>query len=169
MVPHHSSKLYLFVLLLFISVSSSAQYNFSVLDKVLESKKWVLGRDVSMLVFKDDKLVYERNLGKYDKNTIEPIASCSKWFTAALAMTFVEEGKLSLDHKVSRWLPNLTRANEVSVRQLLSHTSGYQDDWPQDYVPAFMLRDATAEDDDRPLLTIRPTEFVRPEPLELKW
>ena len=39
------------------------------------------------------------------------------------------------------FLPDLTRANEVTIRQLLSHTSGYQDYWPQDYVPPFMLQD----------------------------
>jgi D-alanyl-D-alanine carboxypeptidase len=46
---------------------------------------------------------------------------------------------------VSRWFPGLTRANEVTVRELLSHTSGYQDYWPQDYVPPFMLRPTTAQ------------------------
>jgi D-alanyl-D-alanine carboxypeptidase len=39
----------------------------------------------------------------------------------------------------------LTRANEVTIRQLLSHTSGYQDYWPQDYVPPFMMQPVTSE------------------------
>ena len=55
-----------------------------------------------------------------------------------------EERKLSLDDPVSRIVPALTRANEVTIRQLLSHSSGYQDYWPQDYVPPFMLREITA-------------------------
>src|SRR5712691_6425824 len=55
-----------------------------------------------------------------------------------------EEGKLSLDDPVSRFVPDLTRAGEVRIRQLLSHTSGYQDFWPQDYVPPFMKREVTA-------------------------
>ena len=55
-----------------------------------------------------------------------------------------EQGKLSLDDKVAKFIPNLTRANEVSIRQLLSHTSGYQDYWPQDYVMPMMLQPTTA-------------------------
>jgi CubicO group peptidase (beta-lactamase class C family) len=56
-----------------------------------------------------------------------------------------EQGKLSLDDKVAKYVPDLTRANEVSIRQLLSHTSGYQDYWPQDYVMPMMLQPVTAQ------------------------
>lgn len=73
------------------------------------------------------------------------IGSISKQFTAAAVLMLAQEHKLSLDDPVSRFLPTLTRANEVTIRQLLSHTSGYQDYWPQDYVPPFMLREITAD------------------------
>jgi D-alanyl-D-alanine carboxypeptidase len=73
------------------------------------------------------------------------IGSISKQFTAAAALLLAEQGKLSLDDPVSRFVPNLTRGNEVTIRELLSHTSGYQDYWPQDYVPPFMLQAITAD------------------------
>ena len=73
------------------------------------------------------------------------IGSISKQFTAAAVLLLAEQGKLSLDDPVSRFVPNLTRGNEVTIRELLSHTSGYQDFWPQDYVPPFMLQPVTAE------------------------
>jgi D-alanyl-D-alanine carboxypeptidase len=73
------------------------------------------------------------------------IGSISKQFTAAAVLLLAEQGKLSLDDPVSRFVPNLTRGNEVTIRQLLSHTSGYQDYWPQDYVPPFMLQAITAD------------------------
>jgi D-alanyl-D-alanine carboxypeptidase len=73
------------------------------------------------------------------------IGSISKQFTAASILLLQEGSKLSLDDKVSKYLPNLTRADEVTIRQLLSHTSGYQDYWPQDYVPPSMLQPITAE------------------------
>jgi D-alanyl-D-alanine carboxypeptidase len=73
------------------------------------------------------------------------IGSISKQFTAAAVLLLAEQGKLSLDDPVSRFVPNLTRGNEVTIRQLLSHTSGYQDYWPQDYVPPFMLQPVTAD------------------------
>jgi len=62
------------------------------------------------------------------------IASVSKEFTAAAALLLVEDGKLSLDDHVSKWFPDLTGADQITVRQLLSHTAGVSDFWPQDYV-----------------------------------
>lgn len=73
------------------------------------------------------------------------IGSISKQFTAAAVLLLAEQGKLSLDDPVSRFVPHLTRGNEVTIRQLLSHTSGYQDYWPQDYVPPFMLQPVSAD------------------------
>jgi CubicO group peptidase (beta-lactamase class C family) len=73
------------------------------------------------------------------------IGSISKQFTAAAVLLLAEQGKLSLDDPVARFVPNLTRDNEVTIRELLSHTSGYQDYWPQDYVPPFMLQPITAD------------------------
>jgi len=67
------------------------------------------------------------------------IGSITKQFTAAAVLLLQEEGKLSLDDPVSRWFPDLTRSDEVTLREILSHTSGYQDFWPQDYVPPMML------------------------------
>ena len=68
------------------------------------------------------------------------IGSISKQFTAATILLLEQEGKLSLNDHISNWLPDLTRANEVTVWEILSHTSGYQDFWPQDYVPPMMLK-----------------------------
>ncbi|MBS0482654.1 MAG: beta-lactamase family protein [Proteobacteria bacterium] len=62
------------------------------------------------------------------------IASNSKQFLAALLLLLEDDGKLSLDDKVSKWLPEVTGADSMTVRQLLSHTSGLQDFWPQDYL-----------------------------------
>ncbi|SNT31264.1 CubicO group peptidase, beta-lactamase class C family [Granulicella rosea] len=67
-----------------------------------------------------------------------PIGSVTKQFTAACVLLLAEQGKLTLDDSVSRWFPELTRSNEVTVRELLSHTSGYEDYAPQDYtIPAW--------------------------------
>ena len=74
------------------------------------------------------------------------IGSISKQFTAAALLMLQEEGKLSLDDRISRWLPDLTRADDVTIRQLLSMTSGYQDFWPQDYVPPEMLAEWREKD-----------------------
>ncbi|MBV9088266.1 MAG: beta-lactamase family protein [Acidobacteriaceae bacterium] len=73
------------------------------------------------------------------------IGSISKQFTAAAILMLAEQGKLSLDDPVARFVPNLTRANEVTIRELLSQTSGYQDYWPQDYVMPGMLKPVITE------------------------
>ncbi len=67
------------------------------------------------------------------------IGSISKQFTAAAVLMLVEEGRLSLDDRLVRWFPQLSGADRVTIRQLLSMTSGYQDFWPQDYVMPMML------------------------------
>jgi len=107
----------------------------------------------SVAVIRDDHVVLVR---AYGKARLEPstaanpamrygIGSISKQFTAAAVMMLVEQGKLSLDDPVAKYFPALTRANEVRIRDLLNHTSGYRDYWPQDYVPEFMLTPITVE------------------------
>ena len=71
------------------------------------------------------------------------IGSISKQFTSVALLLLAEDGRLSLDDRVSKWFPELTRAGDITIRQLLSMTSGYQDYWPQDYVMPDMLKDVT--------------------------
>jgi CubicO group peptidase (beta-lactamase class C family) len=69
-----------------------------------------------------------------------PIGSISKQFTAAAVLLLQQDGKLSLTDPVSRYFPELTRSSEVTLLNLLTHTSGYQDYAPQDYtIPAWKL------------------------------
>lgn len=73
------------------------------------------------------------------------IGSISKQFTASAILLLAQERKLTLDDKVSKWFPGLTRASDITIRHLLSMTSGYSDFWPQDYVMPPMRQDITAE------------------------
>ena len=73
------------------------------------------------------------------------IGSISKQFTAAAILMLQEQGKLSIDDPVGKFIPGLTRGNEVTIREILSHTSGYQDYWPEDYVMTPMLQPETAQ------------------------
>jgi CubicO group peptidase (beta-lactamase class C family) len=72
------------------------------------------------------------------------IDSISKEFTAAAMLKLQEEGKLSLDDKVAKYFPELASADQVTIRQILSHTAGYRDYWPQDFVPPEMSRPTTS-------------------------
>ena len=63
-----------------------------------------------MLIWKkDDTLVYKKEVGEFKSKTVAPIASCSKWLTAALVMQFVDEGKFSLDDQVVNYLPEFEK------------------------------------------------------------
>ena len=107
----------------------------------------------SIAVVQDGKIVYLQAYGAARLDPQTPatpqmrysIGSISKQFTAAAILMLAEEGKLSLDDPVSKYIPGLTSGNEITIRQLLSHTSGYQDYWPQDYVPPLMLQPISAD------------------------
>ncbi|MBV8709076.1 MAG: beta-lactamase family protein [Acidobacteriaceae bacterium] len=108
----------------------------------------------SIAIVKDGQIAYVEAYGKARLSPLTEarpemrysIGSISKQFTAAAILLLMEDGKLSLDDPVSKFLPDLTRAREITVRMLLSHTSGYQDYWPEDYVMTSMLQPATVED-----------------------
>jgi len=107
----------------------------------------------SVAVVQDGKIAYVQAYGsaRLDPQTNATaamrysIGSISKQFTAAAILMLAEEGKLSLDDPVSKYVPGLTEGDQVTIRQLLSHTSGYQDFWPQDYVPPLMLKPISAD------------------------
>jgi CubicO group peptidase (beta-lactamase class C family) len=101
----------------------------------------------SVGIARDGRIIYAAAFGKARLEPsmaataamLYPIGSVSKQFTAAAVLLLVEDGKMSLDDPVAKWFPDFTRAREVTVRNLLTHTSGYSDYAPQDYtIPAWM-------------------------------
>ncbi len=105
----------------------------------------------SIAIVRSGKIIYSKAYGverpgqPARTDARYPVASISKQFTAAAILMLADEGKLSLDDKVGKFLPHLTRANEVTIRQLLTHTAGYRDWWPQDYVFDDMTRPTTPD------------------------
>jgi D-alanyl-D-alanine carboxypeptidase len=144
--------------LLFACLTIDAQLSNDATAKIDQAAADALARtgvpSASVAVVKDGKIAYVKAYGdaKLDPKTPATsqmrysIGSISKQFTATAILMLQEQGKLSLDDKVAKFLPDLTRANEVTIRQLLSHTSGYQDYWPQDYVMPGMLKPVTAQE-----------------------
>ncbi|MFT3683228.1 MAG: serine hydrolase domain-containing protein [Ferruginibacter sp.] len=110
-------------------LTGKSQYNFSAIDGLLTKNQKMLGGDVAALVYKDGKIIYQKELGDFNIKTTAQIASCSKWLTAALVMTFVDEGKIQLDQKVSDFLPIFETYGKtyITIRQCLSHTTGISD------------------------------------------
>ena len=87
-------------------------------------------------VARDGRLIYARSFGAADLDqgvlneaaTRFPIGSMSKQFTAMVVALLAEDGKLSLDDDVRRWVPELpVYARPITIRDLLLHTSGLRD------------------------------------------
>ena len=107
----------------------------------------------SVAIVRDGQIVSTKAYGKARLDPPEAaqasmrysVGSISKQFTAAAILLLEQQGKLSIDDPVSKFLPELTRAHEVTIRMLLSHTSGYQDYWPEDYLMPPMSEPTTAQ------------------------
>ena len=111
-------------------LSSHAQYNFDGVNNLLKKYQKQLGNDIVVLINKDDKNIYKKESEEFKASTDAQIASCSKWLTAALVMALVDEGKISLDDKVSDYLPIFAKYSKsyITIRHCLSHMTGIQSD-----------------------------------------
>jgi CubicO group peptidase (beta-lactamase class C family) len=118
------------IFMLFFQLAQS-QYDFSELDKKMEAARRELGGHAVAMIYKDGKIIYQKSMGEeFNPKTQAPVASCSKWLTAALVMTFVDEGKLSLDDPIGKYLPFFTKYNKgyITIRQCLAHLTGIESD-----------------------------------------
>lgn len=80
---------------------------------------------VAALVYRNGRLVHQEVAGEIDINEPFPVASASKWVAAALVMTFVDEGRLSLDEPIGlRMATGRPSAGQITLRQVLSFTTG---------------------------------------------
>lgn len=111
-------------------------------DPIASALAAVGAPSVSVAVVENGRIAYAHAFGKADvangraaeTSTRYAVGSISKQFTAAGLLLEQEQGKVSLDDQVAKYFPDLTRANEITIRELLSHTSGYEDYAPQDYL-----------------------------------
>lgn len=102
----------------------------------------------SILFMRDGKVVARHNIGYADREgkrlvddeTIFHWGSITKMLTAVAVLQLRDEGKLTLDDKVTRFVPELRRVHdpygkidEITIRMLLNHTAGFQaPTWPYD-------------------------------------
>ena len=119
---------------------------------IAEALKKTGAPSVSVVIIQDGKVAFSQAFGKADlasnraadASTRYAVGSISKQFTVAAILLLQEEGKLSLDDKVSKFFPELTQADQITIRQILSHTAGYEDYAPQDYLIPEWTRPTTS-------------------------
>lgn len=85
----------------------------------------------SVSIFRNGHEVYARSFGqtqlagvRYSADTKYQVASVTKMVTAILAFKLIEEGRLSLDDRLSKWFPDMPSAQAITIAHLLGHTSG---------------------------------------------
>ncbi len=134
---------YLITLLVLIMQSCNTQVKFN--DKIALEKIDSLFNSLyppnepgaAVLVLKGDSIIFSKgygiadmkNMTPIDANTFFNIASVSKQFSGVAIMMLSQEGKLSLDDSVKKWFPHFKADffNKITIRHLLSHTSGIPD------------------------------------------
>lgn len=146
-----------FILILACAAPAMAQLTPDTVRQVDAIANQVLAEtgeaSVSLAIVRDGKVAYAQ---AYGLARLEPrlpatpqmrykIGSNSKEFLGAAMLLLAEEGKLSLDDKVARYFPQLTQAHDITLRQLLSHTAGYSDYYPLDYIAPFMAAPTTPQ------------------------
>lgn len=93
------------------------------------------GPGAVVLMTRGDAVIYRGAVGKADLELGVPlapdqvfrIASVTKMFTAATVLKLAEQGKLSLDDKLSAYVPDIVNGDQITLRQLLNHTAGVSD------------------------------------------
>lgn len=148
---------FLFILLL-LSATQKINAQDAVTDPEklntwIDDHAQAMGGRAILVIYKDGKIVYEysanemsprqkiagkwiarkkgttANTNDYSLQSKTMIASCSKWLSAALVMSFVDEGSLSLYDTVGKFLPVLSAngKGKITIQQCLSHLTGIKE------------------------------------------
>ncbi len=118
-------NIFLLALSFFILTSASQKENFnSIFDNYYNEAKG-RGNGVCVIILKGSDTLFSRSQGDIQATTVIPIASASKWLSATVIMALVDDGKLSLDDSIGKFLPNLSAEKRgLTFRHCFSHSSG---------------------------------------------
>ncbi|GAB5523001.1 MAG: serine hydrolase domain-containing protein [Roseivirga sp.] len=125
-------KLFSLLLLFSVFTLSAQSFDKAKLDTYLETLEAHEKAMLSVALLKDGKPVYQKSIGyaeaeskqKANQNTQYRIGSITKVFTATMVFQLIDEGKLSLDTKLSDFYPKVKNADKITISMLLSHRSG---------------------------------------------
>lgn len=142
----------IFLLFLLVFQFSQAQHQAPALDRWLDDHVKGMGGRAVLMIYRDGEIIYNhsvndlsgrqkmigrviaRKTGKdedeilkdFDEHTKIGIASCSKWLSAALVMSYVDEGSIRIDDSIGKFLPVMTKHGKghITISQCLSHLTG---------------------------------------------
>jgi CubicO group peptidase (beta-lactamase class C family) len=121
------------------------------LTRQIEARGFV---GLSVAIVKDGALVLEKGYGRSELGPDVPVqvdtpflvASITKQFVSAVVLQLAAEKKLSVDDNVAKYFPDLTRANDITLYDLMTHVSGYKDNYPLDFVDREMSQPITPDE-----------------------
>lgn len=123
----------LIILFAIISTLNGSAQEFDKKIEILIDKAAKLYRfNGTILVSKKGQIILEKGYGFQDiknnisnaPNTIYQVGSTTKQFTAAVILKLAEQNKLALDDKVSKYFPEFKINQNITIKHLLTHTSG---------------------------------------------
>lgn len=139
-------KKIIILFLVIVAFQGNAQQYDAKIDSLITKAVNLNRFNGTVLVSKNGKIVFEKGYGYQDAekgvfnsaNTVFQIGSTTKEFTAATILRLSEQGKLSLDDKLSKYFPAFVHGDEITIKNLLTHTSGLFELFRD---PAFMQSD----------------------------
>jgi D-alanyl-D-alanine carboxypeptidase len=126
-----------------------AAFDLDAIDAFLRQEVQKKGRvGLSVAIVKDGKIAFAKGYGQCSReepspvkaDTIFAIGSVTKQFTCAAILLLAEDGKLSIHDPVGKYYPNLTRAADITLLELMNHVSGYPDYYPLDFVDRRLMQ-----------------------------
>lgn len=121
---------------LFCTAQNNPDSLSTKMDAIFESYNHLNSPGCAVSIIKDGKVIFEKGYGlanlEFDisitPTTIFDIASLSKQFTGMAISTLIQEGKISLDDDIHKYLPEVPQfGKSITIRNLLHHTSGIRD------------------------------------------
>lgn len=153
---------------LHFSAVTAQSINTAKLDSlfdILNSKNKAMG---SIAISANGKLVYQKAIGYTSINgdnktpanikTKYRIGSITKMFTATMILQLVEEGKLTIDTKLSKWFPQVANADKITIGEMLSHHSGLHN-FTNDAAFANYMTKPQSEADMLAIIQKQPSDF----------
>jgi CubicO group peptidase (beta-lactamase class C family) len=110
-------------------------YDFTAAEKILTDNLEKYKGNAVLMVSQNGKIVLNKKWGTFNENTPQPVASATKWLSGAVLMALVDEGKLSLNDSIGKFLPIFTKYKKgnITIRQCFSHTTGFPSETPEGY------------------------------------
>jgi D-alanyl-D-alanine carboxypeptidase len=136
------------------AAQQAIRINVDQIDSIIRQQiadKHIIGVSVGMM--QNGQVVFTRGYGVANLQSATPvtpttmfaIGSVTKQFTCSAALMLQEQHKLSLNDPVAKWFPQLTRARDITLKDLGGHLSGYRDYYPLDYVDREMATTQPAD------------------------